>query len=158
MRIPSPRTVRPLVVFLIIAFLPAAVGGLFDPGEWYGALVKPRWTPPAWVFAPVWMVLYMLIGIAGSIAWSQAGAGRRVKPFAVYAAQLLANGLWSYLFFGLHRTGVALLDLAVLWVLVLLNLLVFLPIARTAALLLSPYLLWVTFAAALNYEIYALNL
>lgn len=146
-----------LPVFILIGLLPALAGLFFRPGEWYARLAKPEWTPPGWVFGPVWTVLYLTIGIAGYLAWSAGAAQQRTFPFTVYGLQLALNGLWSWLFFGLHRPGLALLDLVGLWVLILLNMALFYRLSRVSAALLVPYFLWVSFAGLLNGAIYRLN-
>ncbi|HKL23103.1 MAG TPA: TspO/MBR family protein, partial [Tichowtungia sp.] len=112
---------------------------------------------PAWVFGPVWTVLYMLIGAAGYFAWTRGGREGRTKAFAVYGAQLLANGMWTPLFFGWQRPLPALIDLVVLWVLIVLCIIRFARRSRLAAWLLLPYLFWVSFAGALNTAIVLLN-
>jgi tryptophan-rich sensory protein len=146
-----------LVLFLVLAFLPAVFGGLFGPGEWYRGLAKPSWTPPGWLFGPVWTMLYLSIGIAGYLAWGASDGRPRALPFTVYGLQLLLNALWSWLFFGLHRPGLAFADIVALFLLVVLNVALFLPISRAAGLLLAPYAAWVAFASALNHGIWRMN-
>jgi len=145
------------VVFIAVAYLPALFGAQFLPGPWYEALRKPAWTPPGWIFGPVWTLLYLMIGIAGFLAWEKGGPGGRFRPFAIYGLQLLANALWSWLFFGLHRPGLALTDLVLLWLLLLVNIALFAGRSKAAAWLLAPYLGWITFAGALNLAVFRLN-
>ena len=146
-----------LLIFLALAFVPAAIGALFRPGAWYATLAKPAWTPPGWLFGPVWTALYATIGVAGWLAW-EASAGRlRLVPFAVFAVQLLLNGLWSWLFFGLRRPDLALVDIVLLLALIGANIAVFARIRGVAGALLVPYLLWVAFATVLNAAIWRLN-
>ena len=146
-----------LALFLMIGFLPALSGFFVRPGEWYASLSRPSFTPPSWVFGPVWTLLYATIGVAGYLAWSNSRPGERALPFTVYGAQLVTNALWTLLFFGLHRMGIALVDIALLFALIVANVLLFLPLSRAAGLLLLPYLLWVGYATALNYSFWRMN-
>lgn len=152
-----PRAILRLLVFIAIAFLPAMSGLFFRPGAWYAALAKPEWTPPGWVFGPAWTALYFTIGLSGWFAWSASAARQRSLPFAVYGLQLVLNGMWSWLFFGLHRPGLALLDLVALWAAILVTIVLFYRLSRPAAWLLVPYWLWVSFAGLLNGAIYRMN-
>jgi tryptophan-rich sensory protein len=134
-----------------------AVGALFPADEWYAALRKPSWTPPNWVFPVVWPVLYTLMGVAAWLVWRGAGFAGAGLALGIFLAQLAVNALWSYLFFGLHRTELGLLDIALLWVLIVATILAFRKHSPAAAWLLAPYLLWVSYAAALNAGILLLN-
>ena len=133
-----------------------AVGS--GPDAWYQSLDKPPWTPPSWLFGPVWTTLYILMGIAAWLVWEQRHTTRVQSALGLYLGQLALNAAWSWLFFGLHRPGLAFAELMVLWVAILVTLLVFGRIRRVAALLLLPYLAWVTFAGALNGSIWLRNL
>lgn len=144
-----------LAAFAGLCVLVALSGVVFKPGPWYRALAKPSWTPPNWAFPAVWTILYMMIAVSGWLVWREAGLA--AVPFGVYGVQLVLNGLWSGLFFGLRRPGLALLDIAALWLAVALNIAVFAPISPAAAWLLAPYLAWVTVAAALNRAVWRLN-
>lgn len=146
-----------LVLFVVIAFVPAVFGGLFGPGDWYRSIAKPSWTPPGWLFGPVWTMLYPMIGVAGYLAFASSEGRQRAIAFSVYGLQLLLNALWSWLFFGLERPGLALVDILALLALIVSNIVLFLPISRAAGLLLVPYALWVGFATALNFSIWRLN-
>lgn len=146
-----------LAFWLILSFLPAWSGSRFPPGEWYAQLRQPPLTPPGWLFAPVWTVLYALMGLAAWLVWQRAGWLAAARPLALFLLQLLLNGLWSYLFFGLQRPGLALLDLLSLWLVVLFTLRGFRLHHQTAGLLLVPYLLWLSFAAYLNLGFWLLN-
>jgi tryptophan-rich sensory protein len=127
------------------------------PGPWYAGIVKPTWTPPGWIFGPVWTLLYILMAVAAWLVWRE-GKGRASLPaLGFYVAQLFANALWSWIFFGLHRIGPALLDLFILWVLIAISCLLFWRIRRTAAILMLPYLVWVSFAGILNFALWRLN-
>ena len=149
-----------LGVSIAVCFAAAGLGSLFtDPeiGGWYARLIKPSWTPPNWVFGPVWSVLYLMMAIAAWLVWRQKGFTGAAFPLALFALQLTFNALWSILFFGLHRMGAALADILLLWGAILLTILAFWRVTPLAGYLLLPYLLWVTYASALNYSIWSLN-
>jgi translocator protein len=124
---------------------------------WYPTLSKPEWTPPAWLFGPVWAVLYVTIAAAGILVWRRRADRAVGTPLAVFAAQLAANGLWSVLFFGLRSPLLALIDIAALWALIAWTVVAFGRTRPLAAWLLVPYWLWVSFAAALNASIWLRN-
>jgi tryptophan-rich sensory protein len=149
--------IRMFFAFLLAVAAVAAFGGLFEPGDWFDSIAKPAWNPPGAVFGPVWFVLYVMIAVAGWIVWRERGFRGAALPLGLYAVQLLLNGLWSWIFFGLHRPGLAFLEISVLWVAILGTLIAFFRIRATAGWLLVPYLAWVTFAAALNFTIWRLN-
>jgi len=142
------------VVFLLLCVATASLGVLFPPGEWYAALAKPAWTPPNWLFGPVWSVLYLMIAVSGWLIWRASGPS---APMALWAGQLLLNALWSPLFFGLHRPALALVDIGALWVLIVGTIVAAWPVQRVAAALLVPYGVWVSYAAALNAALWRLN-
>ena len=126
------------------------------PGPWYEALAKPVWTPPNWLFGPVWAVLYLAIAVAGWLIWRRSGA-RPSPALYVWIAQLIVNALWSYFFFGLHRPGMALVDIIVLLLLIVGFIVLSWPVSRPAAGLFVAYGLWVGFAAALNLALWRMN-
>jgi benzodiazapine receptor len=146
-----------LVAWLAVSFAASLVGSRFMPGEWYAALAKPAWTPPDWIFAPVWSLLYGLMGVSAWLVWRRAGFRRAGPALGVFLAQLALNALWSYLFFGIHRPGLAFLEILVLWAAILATLILFRRVIAAAGLLLAPYLLWVGFAACLNFALWRLN-
>jgi benzodiazapine receptor len=143
-----------LPFFLAVAAT-AFVGSRFLPGPWYEALAKPAWTPPNWLFAPAWSVLYIAVALAGWLLWRK--QGQMSLPLALWIGQLVLNGAWSWVFFGLHRPVAALADIVGLLVLILAFILTAAPVSLGAALLFIPYGLWVLFAAALNASIVRLN-
>lgn len=151
------RTVIALLFFLAVAYLPALAGAEFVPGPWFASLEKPDWNPPDWLFAPVWTALYLLIGISGWLAWRSAGFSGAPLAMTLYFIQLALNGLWSWLFFGLHLPGVAFAEILLLWITILATAVSFRPLSPAAALLLTPYLAWVGFAVVLNGAIWRLN-
>ncbi len=146
-----------LAVWLLLSFLPAWTGARFPPGPWYQSLAQPPLTPPGWLFAPVWTVLYALMGLSAWLIWQRAGLLAARWPLSLFALQLILNGLWSYLFFGLRRPGLALLDLIALWLAVVATLLAFWRFHRPAGQLLIPYLIWISFALYLNLGFWYLN-
>lgn len=143
-----------LIPFVLGCFIAASTGIMFPPGGWYEQIAKPSWQPPKWLFAPVWTTLYVMIAIAGWLAWSAAGFS---AALAVYALQLALNAAWTPIFFGLHRPGLAFVEMIVLWLCIAATILLFAPINLVAAALLVPYLGWVSFAAFLNFTIWRLN-
>lgn len=152
------RRLNPWAALSISLLLVAAVavfGSRFAPGEWYQELAKPVWTPPNWLFGPAWTVLYVLMALA---AWKVWIAVRGIdRALVVYAVQLLLNAIWSWLFFGLQRVDLALADIIALWLWIVVTIVLFRRRDRLASMLLWPYLAWVTYAAALNFEIWRLN-
>lgn len=152
------RSLAWLAFWLALTFGVAYVAASFKPGAWYVQLPKPDWTPPPAVFAPVWTVLYTLMAVAAWLTWRTGGWTGAGGALRVYLTQLALNGLWSWLFFGLHDVTLALIDLIVLWLLVLANVMLFWRISRPAGLLLVPYAGWVFFAAVLNLSIWSMNL
>jgi tryptophan-rich sensory protein len=143
-----------LVVFVVLVAAVAATAGQFMPGAWYAGLAKPTWTPPGWLFGPVWSVLYLMIAVAGWLVWRANGMG---PALALWGAQLALNGIWSPVMFGAHRIGLALVVIVVLWVAIAAFIAVAWRVSRNAALLFVPYLAWVSFATALNFAIWRLN-
>ena len=141
-------------VFLILVVLTASTGAIFKPGEWYLSLDKPSWTPPDWAFPVVWSILYLMIAYAGWLVWSEAGWSVAI---VLWGAQLLLNGIWSWLFFGRRRMDQAFVDVVLLWLCVAAFIVVAWPLSTLAALLFLPYLLWVSIAAALNLTVWRMN-
>ena len=146
-----------LAGWLAISFAAAFAGSRFMPGEWYASLAKPAWNPPSAVFAPVWTLLYAMMGVAAWLVWRQMGFRGAALPLSLFLVQLVLNALWSYLFFGLHRPDLALLDIVTLWVTILVVLVLFWRVSVPAGILLLPYLCWVGFASFLNFTLWRLN-
>ena len=146
-----------LLGFIAACFLAAMTGAFFRPGEWYKRLKKPSWRPPNRLFAPVWAILYVMIAISGWLVWQEAGVDGAALPLAVYALQLVLNAAWTPIFFGLHRPDLGFVDIILVWLSIVATIVLFIPIHVGAALLLVPYLSWVTFATALNFAVWRLN-
>ena len=146
-----------LLGFIASCFLAAMTGAFFRPGEWYERLKKPWWRPPNRLFAPVWTALYVMIAVSGWLIWREVGFAGAALPMAVYALQLVLNAVWTPLFFGLHRPDLGFFDIVLVWLSIIATIALFFPIHVGAALLLLPYLAWVTFAAALNFAVWRLN-
>ena len=157
-------TMNRILLFIICLGLPLLVGfgGSYftDTGEgtWYTSIQKPSWNPPGWVFGPVWTTLYILMGISLFLVWKQPGnSAMKRTAIVVFFIQLALNFAWSFIFFDQHEIGWATVEIAVLWIAILVTIILFSKISRLAACLLVPYLLWVSFASALTYTIYSMN-
>lgn len=141
-------------VFIAITLAAAFTGSQFMPGEWYAALAKPSWTPPNWVFGPVWGLLYIMIAVAGFVAWWR-GAGS--TALATWLLAIVLNGLWSPVFFGAEQPLAALVVIGLLWLAIVLFIARTWQKARAAAWLFVPFLIWVSYALSLNAGIVTLN-
>ncbi len=125
---------------------------------WYATLNKPSFSPPNWLFAPVWTTLYLLMGVAAYLVWREGLKKSEVQRALLYFVfQLICNFLWSFLFFYLRSPLLAFADIVLLWILIVLTMIKFYKISKPAAYLLIPYLLWVSFASILNLFIIILN-
>jgi len=141
------------IVIGVLVFAAAATGGIFKPGEWYETLNKPSWTPPDWAFPVVWSILYCMIGYSGWLVWQQ---GLIFSVF-LWGAQLVVNGLWSYLFFGAKNMKAGMVDVILLWSVIAAYIVFTYPSSALAALLFVPYLVWVSIAGLLNLRMIQLN-
>lgn len=149
-----------LVGWILVCAGGGALIGLVSNGAadpWYLALRKPSWNPPSWLFAPVWTTLYVLMAVAAWRVWRHGGWMRQRPVLTIFLVQLAANFAWSPLFFSARWPALAMADLVLLWLLLVLTLWAFVRVDRRAGWLLAPYLAWVSFAAALNGAIVALN-
>lgn len=155
---PVIRQISVLAGWIGTAFVAGAIGSwatFANVRAWYPHLAKPAWNPPSWLFAPVWTTLYVLMGVA---VWRVWRAGRATRPVvAGYGVQLALNALWSVLFFALKQPPWALVEVAILWGVLVWLLVAFWRADRLAGVLWAPYVLWVSFAAALNAAIVRLN-
>lgn len=146
-------------MWLLLAFAAAAVGALAsaNAGDFYRELVRPSWAPPGWLFGPVWSVLYALMGVAAWLVWRARGFGGARNALLLFVVQLAANALWTWLFFAWRQGGLAFAEILLLLALILATVVSFWRVNRLAAVLLLPYLLWVSFASALSLSIWRLN-
>ncbi len=147
------RSYWTLLLFILIVAVVAASGVHFQPGAWYAQQVKPSWTPPNWLFPPVWSILYVMIAVAGWLIFCS--TDQKLKT--LWVTQLILNALWSWLFFGMHRTGLALIDITAM--LFCIGLLAIHSRNSLVAVtwLMAPYFIWVSYAATLNAGIFLLN-
>ena len=148
-----------LAGWLVVSFAASAVGAAasIQAKSFYSQLVQPDWAPPPGVFGPVWTTLYALMGIAAWLVWRSGGFSQHRYALMLFLLQLSFNALWSWLFFAWQRGALALADVLVLWVLIVATLINFWRVRPLAGVLLIPYLLWVSFASALNYSVWQLN-
>ena len=150
-----------LVIAIIVSELAGVVGSVFTTPSiegWYASLTFPSIAPPNWVFGPVWTTLFALMGIAAFLVWKRGLERKDVKvALGIFIVQLVLNTLWSIIFFGYHSPGGALIEIIILWLAILATIISFYRISKPSAYLLLPYILWVSFAAYLNYLIWMLN-
>lgn len=147
------------MVWIAIAFAAAAVGAIasIDAGSFYEQLSRPAWSPPGWIFGPVWSALYLLMGVAAWLVWREQGARGLALALALFLIQLGANALWSWLFFAWRYGALAFAEVLVLLALIVATLVSFWRIRRAAGLLLLPYLAWVCFASVLTWAVWQRN-
>ncbi len=156
----ASRQLLGLAVFVAMVFAVAALGALFTSSaipEWYAGLRKPSFTPPGWLFGPVWTLLYFSMAVAAWLVWRAGGLGAHRAALALFAVQLALNAAWSPVFFGMHMIGAALAVIAVMWAAIGATIVLFWRVSPAAGMLLVPYELWVTFAAVLNAALWRLN-
>ncbi len=147
-----------LIVSIAVCLGAAGLGSLLTTPAlrpWYAGLSKPRWTPPNWLFGPVWTILFIAMAIAAWLIWRKLGL--TAAPMRLFLLQLLLNVAWSALFFGLRSPGLAFAEIVILWFAILATSIEFWKAVRVAGWLLLPYLVWVSYAAALNFSIWRLN-
>ena len=150
-----------LIVSILICQGAGLVGSVFTSPAiptWYATLQKPSFEPPNWVFAPVWTLLFLLMGISLYLIWSKGLEDKKAKiAIVIFSSQLVLNILWSFLFFGFKSPLYAFIEIIILWLAILATIISFYRISKTAAYLLLPYILWVSFASVLNFSIMILN-
>jgi len=149
-----------LIASIVICQLAGIIGAFFTTPSisgWYASLNKPFFNPPSWLFGPVWILLYLLMGVSLYLVWSQKNQAGKKLALTIFAIQLGLNSFWSIVFFGLQLPWVAFLEILVLLFFIVLTIVKFFPISKISAYLLIPYLLWVSFASLLNLYIVKLN-
>jgi tryptophan-rich sensory protein len=150
-----------IAVCIILCQMAGLIGSIAtfpNIATWYASLAKPAVVPPNWLFGPVWLTLYTLMGIALWLVWDGGIMKKKNSPaLAFFTVQLMLNGLWSFLFFGWHMLLASLAEIIVMWVFILLSIITFYKIDKRAGLILVPYICWVTIAATLNYYLWVLN-
>jgi translocator protein len=150
-----------LIGSIALCQLAGIIGSIFTTQSvrtWYPTLTKPSFSPPNWLFAPAWITLYTMMGIALYLVWQKSETTEVSKlTFAMFFVQLILNALWSFIFFGLRSPFWGFVEIMVLWVTIAISLLLFWRVSITAGVLLIPYLLWVSFAATLTFSIWRLN-
>lgn len=158
---PNITEIIKLVVSIVTCQLAGFIGSLFTTPSiptWYATIKKPSFTPPNAVFGPVWTMLFLLMGISAYLIWRKGLQDKNVKwALMIFIVQLVLNVLWSILFFGLHHPFLAFIEIIVLWLVILATLISFMKLSKPAGILLLPYLIWVAFAAILNYQLWKLN-
>lgn len=157
------KKMKPLVLFAFIlgSLFVGSLGSVFTAPSipyWYSGLIKPAFNPPNWIFAPVWTLLFILMGISAYLVWQKGWIKKQVKiSLSLFLIQFVFNVLWSYLFFGLQSPLLGFNGIVLLWLLIVATIISFWKVNKTAAFLLLPYFLWVSFASYLNYSILILN-
>jgi tryptophan-rich sensory protein len=154
------RSLIGLPIWMAVCFGAAYLGSIFTTPSvttWYPELIKPSWTPPAWVFGPVWSLLYLMMAMAAWLVWRQGSLSTRVLPITLFLVQLVLNVLWSMLFFGLRMPDLAFAEIVVLWFAILTTVITFWRSTPLAGYLLLPYLVWVAFASILNFALWRMN-
>lgn len=156
---PTSQQAMGLVGWVLLTFAAAALGawGSADSSAFYAELTRPSWAPPAQIFGPVWTMLYALMAVSAWLVWRTRGFAGARTALVLFIVQLAANALWSWLFFAWHRGSLAFVEVLVLWGLIVATVAAFHRVSRLAAILLYPYLAWVTFASALTFAVWRLN-
>lgn len=147
-------------IFILICLIVQIVGSLWTKetvSTWYPTLIKPSWTPPDWVFGPVWFSLYIMIAISGWLIYRTRDSHRRTTALIFYGCQLSLNFIWSFLFFSLQSPLLGGIDIILLLLFIIFTIANAWSVNRWASLLLIPYLVWVTYATTLNIGIWLLN-
>lgn len=153
------KNIWKLFLSIIFCELAGGIGAIFTTpaiSAWYVTLQKPSFTPPNWLFAPVWTLLFALMGIALYLVWTNKSQEKKTA-YIFFFIQLSLNILWSIFFFGLHNPGLAFADIILLWLTIIFTIIYFYKISKVAGLILLPYILWVSLATALNYAVMVLN-
>lgn len=151
-----------LIAAILVCQFAGFIGSFFTAPSvttWYASIQKPDFTPPNWIFAPVWTTLFLLMGISLYLVWERGLEKKEVKlAISIFGIQFVLNIIWSLLFFGLQNPFFAFVEIILLWIAILATIVLFYRISGKAGLLMVPYILWVSFAAFLNYSIWILNI
>lgn len=150
-----------LIIAIAIPLIVGGTSGFFTATgveSWYQTIARPTWNPPGWIFGPVWTTLYVMMGISLFLVWKEDTSVELKKiAIALFTVQLVLNFFWSFIFFNQHQIGWALVEIAAMWVFILLTIFAFAQVNKAAAWLLVPYISWVSFATILNFTIWQLN-
>ena len=153
-----PAMIGSLIALVLLCVVGGAASGLATPpDDWYWKLAKPSWTPPPWLFGPVWTLLYLMMGVSAWLLWRKRSLPAGRVAIALFFTQLALNFAWTPMFFGLHALGVAFAEIVVLWIAIAATIATGWWVHRLAAVMLLPYFAWVSFASALNFAIWRLN-
>ena len=156
MQKPLPK----LILCVLVCEVAGFIGSFFIAGAipgWYAFLNKPSFNPPSWLFAPVWTILFLMMGVGLFLVWQSRSDEKRKEAIVMFFIQLALNAIWPVIFFGLHSPGISFSEIIILWFAIFGTIIAFYKISKTAAILLIPYIIWVSFAAILNYSIWLLN-
>lgn len=155
------KNITKLIFAIAVCQSAGAVGSIFTQtsvSTWYTTIQKPGFTPPNWIFAPVWITLFLLMGISSYLIWDKGLKNKNVRIFLIiFIIQLILNTLWSFFFFGLKSPFYAFIDIILLWIAIILVIMSFFKLSKIAGILLLPYIIWVSFAGILNFFILWLN-
>jgi benzodiazapine receptor len=154
---PTRQQAVGLIGWLALCFAATATSLFVTTDGWFETLKKPAWNPPSWLFGPVWTLLYAMMAVAAWLVWRDGGWKINRWALGVFCLQLLFNVLWTPLFFGAHRPGLAFIDIVLLWSSLAVTIVLFWRVNTLAGMLLLPYLAWTTFAAVLNATIWRMN-
>lgn len=148
-----------LIGWLLLVFATSAIGAIasISASDFYQELLRPSWAPPGWLFGPMWTTLYALMGVSAWLVWKQGGFAKSGGPLIIFLSQLAVNALWSWLFFAWRLGSIAFAEILLLWLLIAATIFLFWRISKVAAVLLIPYLAWVSLATALTYSVWQLN-
>jgi tryptophan-rich sensory protein len=154
------KNILKLIASVVLSQAAGVIGSLFTVQNiptWYSGLNKPSFNPPNYIFGPVWITLYFIIGIAFYLVWKKSNTQNIKIPVVLFISQLVLNVLWSILFFGLKNPELGFMEIIILWIFIVLCIIKFYPVSKISSWLMFPYLLWVSFASVLNFKIWMLN-
>lgn len=155
------KKISKLIISIVVCQAVGFIGSFFTAPAittWYAGINKPFFSPPNWLFAPVWILLYFLMGISAYLVWARISENKNAfRALVIFDIQLILNMFWSFLFFGLQSPLYGFIGIVLLWLAILLTIFKFYPISKKAAYLLVPYILWVSFATILNFAILIIN-